>query len=130
MTPRTVLALVAAACALLGPAVGRVSTAPGPEIVAIYPRVSFEPAVIRVRVRIPPAAANRGACFAIDGPEYRQSCWELDGEFERRTTFLEYHALPAGEYMAQLVVVLVDGTTQRSAPTGFRVIGARLDARR
>jgi len=75
------------------------------QAIDVYPRVgSTAPATIRVRVTIEPDAANRAFCLGYDGPQFRESCEDLDGDKAWRSRTVYFRDLPGGRYVAFLGV--------------------------
>ena len=74
--------------------------------VEVYPRFgSSAPATVKVTTRIEPMTVNVRACVGYDGPaQGRESCFELDGDKERRTVEHWFRDLPGGRYVAYLAV--------------------------
>jgi len=65
----------------------------------------YEPATIRLKVHVTPDALNRALSIAIYSDEYeRGSLEEMDGADAPMTRWVEYRAVPAGEYDAVAVV--------------------------
>lgn len=66
----------------------------------VSPRFAPEPAVVAfLLLNIPDNA--RAACFVLDGPNYYESCREIDG---RKSYRLEHKNVLAGTYQAVVVL--------------------------
>jgi hypothetical protein len=74
-------------------------------------RMSFEPAFIRLRIRVEPDAANRALAVGIVGAEFETSSLEqLAGAGAPKTRWREFKGVPAGEYQAVASVQRADGS--------------------
>ena len=79
------------------------------------PRVQFEPATIRLRIRILPHASNRGLTVAAISEGFARSSWEdLPGANAPITRWVEYRYVPAGHYTIQVILARSDGTARNS----------------
>lgn len=68
-------------------------------------RYVFEPASIRLRIRVEPDAENRALTVALLSEGYETSSLEeLHGVRAARTRWVEYKAVPAGSYDVEAVV--------------------------
>lgn len=83
----------------------------------------YEPATIRLKVRVEPDVLNRALSIAIYSDDYeRGSLEELNGADAPITRWIEYRAVPAGEYAAVAVLHRpADRPVRTSAP--FMVLG-------
>jgi len=84
----TIVLLLAATVSASGPSVSVKESHNG----------GFAPVKIRVTVTIEPFEGNRKACMTIDGGEYSQSCWDVQGETHPRTEWFERRIGAGGEY--------------------------------
>jgi hypothetical protein len=85
-----------------------------PVRIAASPTFAFAPALLRVRVRVEPNAANRTLTVTADSDSYyRSSLIELEGDASERTFFVEFKRVPAGQY--QLSAVVRDGGGEHMA---------------
>lgn len=96
-----------------------------PVTVSLYPPFAMSPATFRITVMVPRHAQNRQLCYAIDGPEMKKSCIQLDGESSQKVWTVYWDLRTAGEYEASAVLTrMTDGrerTYRDSHP--FRVLG-------
>ena len=77
---------------------GAGTRAQDPVRIAVSPAFAFEPAFLRIRVRVEPNSTNRSLTIAADSEgDYRSSLIELEGETSARTFFVEFKQVPAGE---------------------------------
>lgn len=77
-----------------------------PISIAVEGRLQFEPATIRLKVRVEPDIHNRGLAYGVDSVDFISSSWEdLPGDRGRITRWATYRDLPAGEYVAWAEVV-------------------------
>ncbi len=97
--------------------------APGASV-EVYPRIgSTAPATVKLTVRIEPDAANRHACIGYDGPaQGRESCRDLDGDRERRTSEHWFRDLPGGWYVAYVGVWKTGQKDPEVVKTSFCVV--------
>lgn len=90
----------------------------------VSPMFSHAPAELRFKIVIEPDAANRAFALTLDGERYyRSTAGELNGEDDVKTRWIVYGSVPAGRYIATLVVEKVDGTFRRTSVEGIRVLG-------
>jgi len=83
----------------------------------------FEPAWIRLRVRVEPEAENRGLTVALHGDDYDTSSYEqLDGDHAPRTRWVTFKDVPAGVYTVTAIVERAEGRPWR-ATAGVTVMG-------
>jgi len=86
-------------------------------------RILFEPAYIRLRVRVEPDPQNRALAMGIVGDSFETSSLEqLEGDRARITRWVDYKDVPAGDYTAVAQLLRVDGTTE-TVRDSFQVIG-------
>lgn len=90
--------------------------------IVVYPRYSQAPASVRLTVRVQPDAANRVVCIGYDGPQFRSSCWQVEGANAAITTEVVFPDLPEGRYRAQGKVQRAGGGVEQ-AEAGFCVLG-------
>lgn len=110
--------LVAVAVAVLSMA----AAADSPSLDA-NPRVSFEPATVRLKLTIPPDKAHAFYCLSVVSDAYdTTSCRQLEGSNEARVRWIEFKDLPAGAYTAVVDIQTSDGRN-RQARAGFQVLG-------
>src|SRR5262245_58550246 len=77
--------------------------------VRVTPEKSFEPALLLVRARIEPNAANRFLAIIADGENfYRSSEIPLSGDGAPKVIEFRYPDLPGGEY--EIYAVLMDSS--------------------
>ena len=91
-----------------------------PVAIAVSPRVAFAPASVRVTVTVQPNAENRG--LYVDASGYRSSFVQLNGEQAPITTYIEWKAVPPGDYTVSADVVSNTQTLGHAATT-LRVLG-------
>lgn len=105
------------------------ATANAKDTIDVYPRIgSTAPATVKVTTRIEPNAANRQACVGYDGPaQARESCWQLDGDKERRTVEHWFRDLPGGWYVAYVGVWKVGQKTPEVSKMSFCVVSSVSD---
>lgn len=65
---------------------------------------AFEPAFVRVTVRVEPNPDNRNLRVEADGLSYRSSDIGLEGETAPLVHRIEWRAMPAGEYAVRALV--------------------------
>ena len=81
-------------------------------------RMSLEPAWIRMRVRVERDPANRGLTVSAASEEFFTSSYEeLHGATARRTRWVEFKHVPAGEYLLLAIVDRSPEETWRAATT-------------
>jgi hypothetical protein len=94
-----------------------------PLTISVTPRISLEPAVVRVMVRIPSNPDNRSLSVELDGEDYyRNSTMQLDGDGEPITRVLGYQSIPSGTYTVTVKVTDRKGRSTR-AEYNFQVLG-------
>lgn len=86
-------------------------------------RFQFEPAYIRLRIRVDPHRENRALTVGIVSANFETSTLEvLEGHRAPISRWREFKDVPAGEYEAISELVRSDGSTTLARAT-FRVIG-------
>lgn len=110
-------------CALSAALLALALLAPAPDVsIAVEGRYGFEPATVRLRVRVEPDSRNRGLAYGVDSADFVSSSWEdLPGERAPITRWATYRDLPAGEYIAYAEVVR-PANGNRKADTRFRIL--------
>lgn len=94
-----------------------------PASVTVAPRVGSAPALIRVRVKVPPADANRDLIVEVDGPDYySSSAVPLEGRDAPTLHVLSFKSVPPGPYLIQTTLVR-EGQPDWSANTEVKVLG-------
>ena len=86
-------------------------TAPPSVSVRVTPRFGLEPLSIRVVVRIEPSIDNKIACLSYDGPQFSESCWQLN-DGSSRTVEKTFTDLPAGSYTVTASVKRANGSVK------------------
>ena len=78
----------------------------------------FAPLTIRITVTIEPFEGNRKACMVIDGSEYVQSCWDVQGAKHPRTEWFERRIGAGGEYFINVTLAsIVDDEVKYTTDT-------------
>ena len=99
ITTRVMMTVLLLALGATGP------KAQEPVRIAASPTFAFAPALLRVRVRVEPNAANRTLTITADSDGYyRSSLIELEGDTSEKTFFVEFKRVPAGQYQLSAVV--------------------------
>ena len=100
----------------------RAADASGPPLSAhIYPRVGRAPAIVRLLIRVEPAAGNRALQIVIDSDTYyRSSTIELSAENAPRTHTIEFRHVPVGVH--DVNVALIDAAGSVRATVSDRVL--------
>jgi hypothetical protein len=94
-----------------------------PVHIAASPAIAFEPALLRIRVRVEPNAANRALAIAAESDGYyRSSMFELEGDRAPQTFFVEFKGVPAGAYQLSAVVMTANGKGVGVATQGVRIL--------
>mgnify|MGYP001559592005 CR=1 FL=1 len=92
----------------------------------VTPRMQHAPVAgtgrIRILVTIPKNDQNRVGCVEVDGPVYRSSCFEIDGQRHAYRQEWVYVDLPSGAYRAVAVLRQANGK-QIQVKTDFCIIG-------
>jgi hypothetical protein len=79
----------------------------------VSPRVSAEPALVRVRATIEKDSENRALAIVAESREYyRSSVVQLEGDRAARITVIEFRRLPAGDYEVSAELFGADGTVR------------------
>ena len=88
--------------------------------IRVTPPKSFAPATVIIRASIEPNANNRAMVVVADSDSfYRSSVMQLEGDRGPKTTTLEFHGLPPGEY--HVTASVIDANGQRTAVAGTHV---------
>ena len=94
-----------------------------PVRIAASPTFAFAPALLRVRVRVEPNAANRTLTITADSDGYyRSSLMELEGDTSEKTFFVEFKRVPAGQYQLSAVVRNGSGENLAVATQGVSIL--------
>ena len=94
-----------------------------PVRIAASPTFAFAPALLRVRVRVEPNAANRTLTITADSDGYyRSSLMELEGDTSEKTFFVEFKRVPAGQYQLSAVVRNGSGKDVAVATQGVSIL--------
>lgn len=96
-----------------------------PVTLSVYPPFGMAPASFRALVMVPRDKGNRKICYGFDGPEYKQSCVQLDGDQARRVYTAYWNIRTAGEYEASAVVTRIENGKEKTYTDTrpFRVLG-------
>lgn len=96
-----------------------------PVTLSIYPPVSMAPATFRIRTIIDRHEANRTLCVAYEGPEYKRSCFPIDGAQSARVFQSYWNLRVSGEYEAVADLTRMEAGTERHYVErhAFRVLG-------
>jgi hypothetical protein len=90
----------------------------------VSPAVAFAPAELVIRTSIEPAADNRVLEIIADSNEfYRSSEIQLEGDRAPRTSMVQFHGVPGGEYDITAAVIGADGHPRTVARAHVKVIG-------
>jgi hypothetical protein len=117
VTTRVMMAVLLLALGATGP------EAQEPVRIAASPTFAFAPALVRVRVRVEPNAANRTLTITADSDGYyRSSLIELEGDTSERTFFVEFKRVPAGQYQLSAVVRNGSGENVAAATQGVSIL--------
>ena len=78
---------------------------PSPLTLTLHPQIGYRPLTVTATVRIEPHYLNRGVCVVWESPVYSGAgCWQLEGQYARRTHTYTIKSLPAiGESTAYTV---------------------------
>jgi hypothetical protein len=102
------------------------ATGPGaqePVHIAASPAIAFAPALVRIRVRVEPNAANRMLAIVAESDGYsRRSLIELQGDRGPQTFFVELKNVPAGAYELSAMVRNGNGKDVGVATQGVRIL--------
>jgi hypothetical protein len=116
ITTRVMMTVLLLALAATGP------KAQEPVRIAASPTFAFAPALLRVRVRVEPNAANRTLTITADSDGYyRSSLIELEGDTSEKTFFVEFKQVPAGDCKPSAVASKGNGGNVAVA-TGVRIL--------
>ena len=117
ITTRVMMTVLLLALAATGP------KAQEPVRIAASPTFAFAPALLRVRVRVEPNAANRTLTITADSDGYyRSSLLELEGDTSEKTFFVEFKRVPAGQYQLSAVVRNGSGKDVAVATQGVSIL--------
>ena len=117
ITTRVMMTVLLLALAATGP------KAQEPVRIAASPTFAFAPALLRVRVRVEPNAANRTLTITADSDGYyRSSLMELEGDTSEKTFFVEFKRVPAGQYQLSAVVRNGSGENLAVATQGVSIL--------
>jgi hypothetical protein len=120
VTTRVMMIVLLVALGATGP------KAEEPVRIAASPAFAFAPALLRVRVRVEPNAANRTLTITADSDGYyRSSLIALDGDTSERTFFVEFKRVPAGQYQLSAVVRNGSGENVAVASQGVSVLSTK-----
>lgn len=100
-----------------------VAAALPPLTVTPYPRTSFAPATVRLRIHITPDPSNRWLAWGCDGGDYftQESELRIDGDQGPTLFVRDLRDLYPGDYTCQAVVTRQDGSTL-TATAAFVII--------
>ena len=95
-----------------------------PVSIHVSPAVSFAPADLFIRMSVEPDARNRAIEVIADSDAfYRSSAIQLEGDRAARTTTVQFHSVPPGEYNVTVAVIGDDGRPRGLARAHVNVIG-------
>ena len=80
--------------------------------VSVTPNTCVEPCSIRIDVVVPPRPENRWAVLQVDGPEFRSSSIQLNGEVAAKRHTRTYEGFGEGDY--KITAVLYDSVHEVS----------------
>lgn len=101
--------------------VASTAASPAPLRLIVTPRVGTAPQTISLRLSVSPDERNRVVCVGYDGPQSRNSCWEV-GANAPQVTELRFRGLGEGRYVAA-AEVRQDGGRVVSVTQEFCVLG-------
>ena len=91
--------------------------------IRVTPSKAFAPATVIIRATIEPDTNNRVIEVVADSDSfYRSSAMQLEGERGPKTTTLEFHGLPPGEYNVTASVIDAHGERKAIARAHVEVI--------
>lgn len=94
--------------------------------IRVSPAVAFAPAELLIRTTIAPDADNRAVEVIADSNEfYRSSQFQLEGDRAPKTTTVQFHSVPPGEYDVTAAVIGADGRPRALAHAHINVLGAQ-----
>ena len=94
--------------------------------IRVSPAVAVAPAELVIHATIAPDANNRAVAIIVDSRTYyRSSEFRLDGAGASKTTTVQFHAVPPGEYHVTAVVIRADGRRGPLARARLRVLGSQ-----
>ena len=93
--------------------------------IRVTPAVAFAPAELVIRATIAPDANNRAVHVIAESDEfYRSSELQLEGDRDAKTTTVQFHAVPPGEYDVTAAVIAADGRRRTLARAHVTVLGS------
>ena len=100
-------------------------TAKEPVSIQVSPAVSFAPADLVIRMSIEPDVRNRAIEIVADSEAfYRSSAIQLEGDRAAKTTTVQFHAVPPGEYDVVVAVIGADGHPRGLARAHVNVLAS------
>lgn len=109
-----------------GLVVGAAMTGNAKESVSLHvsPAVAFAPAELVIRASIEPDAGNRVLEIVADSSEfYRSSEIQLEGDHAPKTSMVQFHGVPSGDYDVTAAVIGADGRPRAVAHAHVMVMG-------
>ena len=110
-------------CAL---AIAATTTGNAHDSVSIHvsPAVAFAPAELVIRTSVEPDPGNRTLEIVADSSEfYRSSEIQLEGDRAPKTSMVQFHAVPGGEYEITAAVIGADGRPRAVTHAHVKVVG-------
>jgi hypothetical protein len=93
--------------------------------IRVSPAFAFAPAELVISTTIAPDADNRAVEITVDSYQfYRSSQFQLDGTRASKTTTVQFHAVPPGNYDVTAAVIRADGRRGPLARAHVRVLGS------
>jgi len=93
--------------------------------IRVSPAVAFAPAELVIRATIAPDASNRAVHIVAESDEfYRSSELQVEGDLAAKTTTVQFHAVPPGEYEVTAAVIAADGRRSALARAHVTVLGS------
>ena len=93
--------------------------------IRVSPAVAVAPAELVIHATIARDANNRAVAIIVDSRTYyRSSEFRLDGTDASKTTTVQFHAVPPGEYHVTAVVIRADGRRGPLARAHLSVLGS------
>ena len=93
--------------------------------IRVSPSFAFAPAELVISATIAPDADNRAVEITVDSSQfYRSSELPLDGTRAPKTTTVQFHAVPPGEYDVTAAVIRADGHRGPLAHAHVSVLGS------
>jgi hypothetical protein len=110
-------------CALLVAVWTPSSDGAAPIWARVWPLRALAPATVRIEVLIEADAANRALHIVVDsGEHYRSSTIALEGARAARFHFVQYRAMPAGQYGVEVLLVDQEGVSRAMERQWFEII--------